>query len=72
MVISGLPNKALLTVPETAATLAVSRHTIYRFLQRGELDAHKIGVARCNQRSYMRVTRASIERFLADPARRME
>jgi hypothetical protein len=41
-------------------------------LQRGELDAHKIGVARCNQRSFMRVTRASIERFLTDPARRME
>lgn len=41
-----LPNKLLLSIPDTAATLSVSRAGIYRLINQGELSTVKIG-ARC-------------------------
>lgn len=40
------PAAQLVTVPEAATLLRLSRATVYRLLQRGEMDSLKIGAAR--------------------------
>lgn len=51
------PAAEFLTVPEVAGTLLVSEKTVYRLARKGELAAVKVGSA-------VRVSRASIERFV--------
>jgi excisionase family DNA binding protein len=40
------PLRTLLTVPEACHSLRVSRWTLYRLIQSGQLDTVKIGTAR--------------------------
>lgn len=51
-------NKPLLRVGEAADALAVSRWTIYRWVEEGRLEGTKIG------RGSLRVFRASLDRLV--------
>ena len=51
-------NKQLLRVGEAADALAVSRWTIYRWVEEGRLEGTKIG------RGSLRVFRASLDRLV--------
>ncbi len=51
-------NKQLLRVGEAADVLAVSRWTIYRWVEEGRLEGTKIG------RGSLRVFRASLEKLV--------
>ncbi|MEP7153651.1 MAG: helix-turn-helix domain-containing protein [Nitrospira sp.] len=51
-------NKPLLRVGEAADVLAVSRWTIYRWVEEGRLEGTKIG------RGSLRVFRASLDRLV--------
>ena len=52
-------NELLLRVDAAAARLAVSRTTLYRMVQRGEIPIVRIGSA-------VRIPVSSLERWLAD------
>ena len=52
------PTKLLLTVSEAASALAISRASLYRLIQSGQLPVLKIG-------SLTRVTTAALEEFVS-------
>jgi|GEM_PF-7001278 len=52
------PAAQLLTVPEVAKLLRLSRATVYKLLQRGELSSYKIGVAR-------RISLAALQAYIS-------
>ncbi len=56
---TGVPRVRYLTVAEVAEVMRLSRMTVYRFVQRGDLPAVRVG------RSY-RVPADALERFLAE------
>ena len=56
---TGVPRVRYLTVAEVAEEMRLSRMTVYRFVQRGDLPAVRVG------RSY-RVPADALERFLAE------
>ena len=58
---TGVPRVRYLTVAEVAEVMRLSRMTVYRFVQRGDLPAVRVG------RSY-RVPADALERFLAEHA----
>lgn len=51
-------HSTLLTPKEAAATLRVTRNTIYKLMEAGDLQSIKIGKSR-------RITRESIDAFIA-------
>jgi len=53
------PRVRYLTVAEVAETMRLSRMTVYRFVQRGDLPAVRVG------RSY-RVPKDALERYLSE------
>lgn len=53
------PQRELLTVDEIAVRLAVHRATVYRAIDRGELQARRLG-----ENGSYRVTEAALEAFL--------
>lgn len=55
---------ALLTVPEAAARLAVSRMTVYRLLSGGSLEGVKLPVTPGGKRRPTRITAASVDRLI--------
>lgn len=53
------PASATMSVPEAAARLGISRSTLYRAIDRGEITAIRIG--RCTQ-----IPRHIVDRLIAD------
>ncbi len=63
-----MPDRPLLTIPQAAAELVVSRHTVYRLITDGTLEAVQV-------RSRLRIRPRDLERYLdrlADTARKGE
>jgi excisionase family DNA binding protein len=57
-----MPDRLLLTVEDAAVQLSVSSRTVWRLIGLGELETVRIGKS-------VRVTRASLERFVAKGGR---
>lgn len=57
----------LRTVPEVARELRISRRTVYRAVERGELDALRLGEA-----GPLRIPADAVERFARPAATRHE
>jgi len=55
------PPAALLTIPEVASRLRVSRWTIYRAIEAGRLPALRVGAG---ERGALRVDAGELERWL--------
>jgi excisionase family DNA binding protein len=62
MAIAETPQLELLTVPEAAAILRVSRATVYRLANDGELPAHRVGAG-------IRFDRGELTEFALRPFR---
>jgi excisionase family DNA binding protein len=61
-----IPGRRLLSVEEAAERLAVSKHTLYRRIQTGELDARRVG-----SHGAIRISAEALEALLK-PAHREE
>lgn len=58
------PDAGLLTVPQAAQRLAVSRMTVYRLLSGGSLEGVKLPTTPGGKRRPTRITAASVERLI--------
>ncbi len=56
--ISSAPGEVLLTIAEVARRLSVSKRTVTRWIERGELAVHRLGRS-------IRISEADLSAFLA-------